>query len=218
MAQSAANPPRLTLDLVVPGTAVLCAINIILKKPTMKHTPPFVLMIILALLLTACGNSSPPSVPAANTPRPIVAAATSQPAAAPTTAPKPGVITGTVYLMAPPTPPIVVYAVDQATGNWVSAQTAQSDGPAAFTLQVPPGTYQLFAAVADGHNIHLGYTQDGLTLAKVIVAAGQFQSSFASDLGTAQITYVDTNIIHWQITTPPNGEYYLPAEATLTRK
>jgi hypothetical protein len=55
----------------------------------------------------------------------------------------------------------------------VSAQTAQSDGPAAFTLQVPPGTYQIFAAVVDGHNVHLGYTQDGLTLAKVLVAAGQ---------------------------------------------
>ena len=50
------------------------------------------------------------------------------------------------------------------------------------------------------------------------VATVQFQSSFASDLGTAQITYVDTNTIHWQITTPPNGEHYLPAEATLARK
>ncbi len=50
------------------------------------------------------------------------------------------------------------------------------------------------------------------------VATVQFQSSFASDLGTAQITYVDTNTIHWQIITPPNGEYYLPGEAKLTRK
>ena len=45
-----------------------------------------------------------------------------------------------------------------------------------------------------------------------------FQSSFASDPGSAQITYVDVNTIQWKIITPPNGEYYLPQEATLTRQ
>jgi hypothetical protein len=50
------------------------------------------------------------------------------------------------------------------------------------------------------------------------VATVQFQSSFTTDTGTAQITYVDVNTIQWKIIDPPEGEYYLPAEATLIRK
>jgi hypothetical protein len=50
------------------------------------------------------------------------------------------------------------------------------------------------------------------------VATVQFQSSFTSDTGTAEITYLDANTITWKIIEPPDGEYYLPAEATLTRK
>ena len=50
------------------------------------------------------------------------------------------------------------------------------------------------------------------------IATVQFKSSFTSDSGTAEITYVDVNTIKWKIITPPTGEYYLPAEATLTRK
>ncbi|GAP12704.1 hypothetical protein LARV_00440 [Longilinea arvoryzae] len=49
------------------------------------------------------------------------------------------------------------------------------------------------------------------------VATVQFQSSFTSNAGVAEITYVDVNTIHWKIITPPDGEYYLPAEAVLTR-
>ena len=45
-----------------------------------------------------------------------------------------------------------------------------------------------------------------------------FQSSFATSLGTAQITWIDANTIFWKIITPPSGEYYLPAEATLTKQ
>lgn len=50
------------------------------------------------------------------------------------------------------------------------------------------------------------------------VATVQFQSSFTQDGGVAEITYIDVNTIHWKIIDPPDGEYYLPAEATLTRK
>jgi hypothetical protein len=50
------------------------------------------------------------------------------------------------------------------------------------------------------------------------VATVQFQSAFSKDTGTAQITYIDVNTIQWKIINPPSGEYYLPAEATLTRK
>ncbi|MCE1252097.1 MAG: hypothetical protein LWX83_00945 [Anaerolineae bacterium] len=49
-------------------------------------------------------------------------------------------------------------------------------------------------------------------------ATVQFQSSFASEPGTAKITYVDVNTLQWEIINPPQGEYYLPAKATLTRK
>ncbi len=50
------------------------------------------------------------------------------------------------------------------------------------------------------------------------VATVQFQSAFTTDTGTAQITYIDVNTIQWRIIDPPDGEYYLPAEATLIRK
>lgn len=50
------------------------------------------------------------------------------------------------------------------------------------------------------------------------VATVQFQSSFASETGTAQLTYVDTRTMIWKIIDPPEGEYYLPAEATLVRE
>ena len=49
------------------------------------------------------------------------------------------------------------------------------------------------------------------------VATVQFQSSFTDQLGTAQITCVDVNTILWKIIDPPTGEFYLPAEAVLTR-
>jgi len=50
------------------------------------------------------------------------------------------------------------------------------------------------------------------------VADVQFQSSFTSDVGTAQLTYLDVSTMEWKIIDPPDGEYYLPAEATLIRK
>jgi hypothetical protein len=45
----------------------------------------------------------------------------------------------------------------------------------------------------------------------------QFKSGFSENVGRAQITYVDVNTIQWKIITPPEGEYYLPAEAALVR-
>lgn len=50
------------------------------------------------------------------------------------------------------------------------------------------------------------------------VATVQFKSAFTNDTGTAQITFVDVNTIQWKIIDPPDGEHYLPAEATLTRR
>jgi hypothetical protein len=45
----------------------------------------------------------------------------------------------------------------------------------------------------------------------------QFKGGFSENVGQAQITYIDVNTIQWKIITPPEGEYYLPAEATLIR-
>jgi len=239
----------------------------------------------------------------------------------PTVAAK-GIITGVVYLMAPPTPPMVIYAVDPTTGVWVSTETQQTDGEASYTLEVVPGTYQVFGAMLSGTSVVVGYddasgtqlglvtvgagqtvdnitvrapsqnecgalyglpaspdgrftaaagpsggclavsnvnmagqwedTQSGFILDLVQTAADivgrhvvvaqqgnkidaldgntihgtlqgnvatvQFQSSFTQDVGTAQITYVDSDTITWKIIIAPGGEYYLPAEATLVRK
>jgi hypothetical protein len=46
----------------------------------------------------------------------------------------------------------------------------------------------------------------------------KFQSSFSANSGEAQITFIDQNTIFWKVTTPPDGEYYLPAQATLIKK
>jgi hypothetical protein len=50
------------------------------------------------------------------------------------------------------------------------------------------------------------------------IAVVHFQSSYTTNTGEAQITFIDQNTISWKVTNPPAGEYYLPAEATLVRK
>jgi hypothetical protein len=77
-----------------------------------------------------------------------------------------GTITGSVQFIAPPTPRTVVYAVEMTTGAWAFTETEAADGPAAFSIAVPPGTYQVFG---EG----LGYSMDSLTLTPVTVAANQ---------------------------------------------
>lgn len=49
------------------------------------------------------------------------------------------------------------------------------------------------------------------------VTTVEFKSSFTEETGIAEITYIDVNTIQWKIISAPNGEYYLPAEATLLR-
>jgi hypothetical protein len=84
-----------------------------------------------------------------------------------------GTITGHVYLVAPPTPQMVVYAVDPTTGAWAFVETQATDGEAPFSITVSPGTYQVFAAVASDSSIGVGYTIDYKTLASITVAANQ---------------------------------------------
>ncbi len=138
---------------------------------TQKILTYFTLTLIFTLIVTGCGQEK-----GAETPMP---SATSQPIASPTQAPteaapivdEPGFITGRVHGQAPPTPPMVVYAVDNTTGVWSFAETQQTDGKAPFSLQVPPGDYQVFAFSDIGP--FAGYSLDGWTLAPVTVASGQ---------------------------------------------
>ena len=98
-------------------------------------------------------------------------------------------------------------------GHWVDDSTG-------FTLDL----YQDWKQIYGGHTV---VAQDGDKIdsleasingmLKGKVASVTFQSSFSDLPGTAEITYVDVNTIHWKIISAPPGEYYLPAEATLIR-
>ena len=91
---------------------------------------------------------APATATSAPTPMPAPATATALPVPAPTSAPaavKTGFITGRVHLASPPTPRMVVYALDPTTGQWAFTETAAADGEAPFSLVVPPGAYQVFA-------------------------------------------------------------------------
>jgi hypothetical protein len=99
-------------------------------------------------------------------------------------------------------------------GHWVDAATG-------FTLDLQ----QEWKNIWGGHSIvaaggkkidALDDSIQGKLKGKTVDVV--FKSSFTSETGTAQITYVDVDTITWKIITPPGGEYYLPAEATLTRK
>jgi len=114
-------------------------------------------------LLAGCGNTrtEPTTMP---TPIPPPTTAATVPA-------KSGTITGRVHLMAPPTPHMVVYAVDQTTGLWAFTETDANDSEAPFSLVVPPGSYQVYAFMDnDGYT---AYSQNGMSLTIVTVAANQ---------------------------------------------
>lgn len=120
-------------------------------------------MIVLSLL--ACAGGAQPTAP--------VPTAAPTATAVPATAAPSGHIQGKVYLQGPPTPKMVVYALDPATGVWASVEAGPADAEAPFDLAVQPGKYEIFGAQADGTNVVVGYAPDGLTLAQVEITAGQ---------------------------------------------
>ena len=124
--------------------------------------------VAVAVALTQTAVAAKPAASATPT-------AAAQPTASPTPAVANGTISGKVGLMAPPTPPMAVYAVDPASGKWASVETAaNADGMAGFNLSVPPGSYQVFAFVAgSGGSASAGYSVDGQGLALVTVASNQ---------------------------------------------
>ena len=80
-----------------------------------------------------------------------------------------GRIIGQAHMLDPYTPAMTIYAVNSATGEWFSTDVpANPNGPADFTLEVAPGTYQIFSSMGSGYA-----TEDGLTLTTVAVETGQ---------------------------------------------
>jgi hypothetical protein len=140
----------------------------------MKHSIPLILMIVIALLLSACGQQNNQDVQIAVSvaltqtaaAQPAKPAASATPAAAAN-----GTISGVVYLIAPPTPHMVVNAVDTKAKRWAFTETAATDGEASFSISVPEGVYQLYAFTDNGG--YTGYSLDGTTLAFVSIAANQ---------------------------------------------
>jgi hypothetical protein len=132
-----------------------------------KTILPIIIIVSALLFLTGCGSKATPELP---TMTPI---ATKLPTVAPTStpAPKPGYISGHVRLVSPPTPHMVVYAVNSSGTRWAFTETEASDGEASYILGVPPGSYQLFAfSDLDGY---AGYSLDGTSLAPVTVGENQ---------------------------------------------
>ncbi len=98
-------------------------------------------------------------------------------------------------------------------GEWVDAVS----GLTLYLYQDWKSIYGGHLIVAQGGN---KIDQRDVSINGMIQGQGavvQFQSGFSENFGTAQITVIDPNTIQWKIITPPEGENYLPADATLTR-
>lgn len=92
----------------------------------------------------------------------------------------PGTISGTAYLLAPPTPNLYIYAHDTATGNWgVAFAEANPDGPAAFSIDLPAGDYVVYGCLETGTACSLGYTTNSFDLAPVALGAGEVVAGIA---------------------------------------
>jgi len=146
------------------------------KEDAMKLSYAWTMMVISTFLLAGCGTKSSPDASSAiaTIVSATQAAAALAPLQSPTVASKPAAsatISGHVYLQAPPTPHMVVYAVDSASGLWAFSETVPTDGEAAFSIAVPPGSYQVYAF--SDNNAYSGYALSGGELTPIIVVANQ---------------------------------------------
>ena len=138
------------------------------------------LALLLAAALSACG---PAETEAAATQ--VLAEPTAesiQPEAAPPTKvptetaipPATGTISGLVYgSQGPPNPPMVVYAVNVDSGTYASIETPQTQAEAPYSMEVPPGTYLLYAFASEEFSGYAGYSEDGWMLTPITITAGQ---------------------------------------------
>jgi hypothetical protein len=141
-----------------------------------KYLLPVVLMVVLfAAPLAACTPDAPSSeiLPTAAEVQQNETAPTEAPPA-PSQSPATGFINGLVYgSQGPPNPPMVIYAVNTNSNSYISMETPQTQGEAPYSLELPPGTYLLYAFANEGHSGYAGYTEDGWTLAPLTITAGQ---------------------------------------------
>jgi hypothetical protein len=145
----------------------------------MKYRNLILLGLLTLSLFTACGQQAKGdedikvAISAALTQTAAVAKPTAV-AATPTPQNANGVIKGKVGIMAPPTPPMDVYAWDQSSNKWAVAQTtANPNGMADFSISIPAGNYMVFAfSQGTKGGASAAYSSPGgLTLVKL--AAGQ---------------------------------------------
>jgi hypothetical protein len=139
----------------------------------MKLKMLFLMSILIVPLLAACGQGQKKDE---KDDAVMVSVVLTQTAAAiPTSTPVPakGTISGKVGIMAPPSPAMVVYAVDPATGKWGSAEAPANPSVGEFSIDVPPGSYQLFAFVKDSPGPASAAYVDEKGLKMVTVAANQ---------------------------------------------
>jgi hypothetical protein len=142
----------------------------------MKLRNLFLLSILIVSLVTACGQQQNNEQDIAVAVAAVLTqtAAAPKPTASPTPAPVNGTITGKVGIMAPPTPAMVVYALDPVSGKYASVETSANANMADFSLSVPPGSYQVFAVQSGpGNSASAGYSSDGQALSLVTVASNQ---------------------------------------------
>ena len=149
----------------------------------MKYLRLLGLLVLLASLMAACGgqkSQDPNAAVAVVVALTQTAAAQSAPASVPTAAPTEapaatGVISGTVGMVAPPSPHMTVYAVDPATRKWAFADVPANDAVGSYSLKVPAGTYQVFA-FTDNNAVAL-YSTDWKSFTPVKVDANQTVSN-----------------------------------------
>lgn len=186
----------------------------------MKYKFAFVFAIALVLLLSACGANtsnefdvavSVSLTQTADTP------ATVQPSETAIEAENiqeaPATINGTVHLASPPTPSMIVYALDPETGEWATMQTDATDGEAPFELSVSPGTYIIFAFAADDSAAYAGFPSgDELDLGTIEVAAGQI----FEDISVRPPSQADCGLL-WGVPPSPDGRFagFMASDACL---
>ncbi len=79
-----------------------------------------------------------------------------------------GRIMGQAHMLDPYTPAMTIYAINLDSGEWFSVDTFETEGPASFTLEVSPGSYQIFSSMGTGYA-----TADGWSLTTVTIESGQ---------------------------------------------
>ena len=139
----------------------------------MKFKSLIWISILTVFLLAACGQEQKKDDQDINV---MVSAVLTQTAAAaptPTVTEAKGAISGKVGIMAPPTPAMVVYALDPVTGKWGSAEVPASQTVGQYSIQVPAGHYQVFAFTKDSQGYADAAYVDENGLKMVTVTANQ---------------------------------------------